>query len=175
MEATCWPDEGRRGDGEIIEIGCVRMSQSTRGIVDEFSTLVRPERYPTLSTYCTNLTSITQADVEKAPRFPDAYASLVEWMGPPSDMTLCSWGAYDCFLLRQSCRFHRLTYPFDDEYINIKPAFSEAFSGRGVSMPRAMEMAEIPQQGTFHRGIDDARNAAKLWQIILREHRRIGV
>jgi len=143
-------------------------------IIDEFDTFVRPTRYPVLSEYCTALTSITQGDVDAAPGFPDALVSFTAWMRDPAVCTLCSWGALDRFLLRQACRFYRLPYPFDDEYINIKPAFSDVFSGRGVSMERAMEMMEIQQEGRHHRGIDDARNVAKLWQAILRERRRSG-
>ncbi len=171
FEATCWPDESRRGDSEIIEFGCVRMAQSTGKILDEFSTFVRPTRYPLLSEYCTSLTAITQEQVNVAPAFPEALARFVGWLGDPKDCTLCSWGAYDRFLLRQACRFHRLPYPFDDDYINIKPAFSDAFTGRGVSMQRGLEMMGLEQQGRSHSGIDDARNAARLWQIVLRERR----
>jgi inhibitor of KinA sporulation pathway (predicted exonuclease) len=36
-------------------------------------------------------------------------------------------------------------------------------------MQRALEMMGMEQQGRSHRGIDDARNAARLWQVILRE------
>lgn len=168
FEATCWPDESRRADVEIIEFGCVKMSIPNGKVLGEFFTFVRPTRYPKLSTYCIDLTSITQEDVDAAPAFPEALKSFVEWMGDPSECTLCSWGAFDKFLLMQACRFHRLSYPFDDEYINIKPAFSEAFSGRGVSMERALEMMEITAEGRKHRAINDARNAAKLWQQILK-------
>jgi inhibitor of KinA sporulation pathway (predicted exonuclease) len=172
FEATCWPDESRRGDVEIIEIGCVKLSQQTGRHKGEFSSLVRPTRYPKLSQYCIELTTIQQSDVEAAPAFPEALQHFVDWMGDPRQCTLCSWGAYDKFLLRQACRFNRTSYPFDDEYINIKPLFSETFSGRGVSMERAMEMMDIAQEGRRHSAIDDARNAAKLFQEILRQQRR---
>ncbi len=172
FEATCWPDESRRGDSEIIEFGCVKMAYGSGTILDEFSTFVRPTRYPALSTYCTRLTSITQQQVDAAPVFADALAQFLEWTGDPALCTLCSWGAYDRFLLRQACRFHRISYPFDDEYINIKPAFSEAFTGRGVSMQRALELMGMEQHGRSHSGIDDARNVARLWQVVLREGRR---
>lgn len=131
FEATCWPEPERRGDAEIIEFGCVKMSRKTHRILGEFNSFVRPVRYPTLSSYCTGLTNIQQSDVDAAPVFSEVLAQLVEWLGDPSLYTFCSWGAYDHFLLRQACRFHRLDYPFDDEYLNIKPAFSEAVSGQG--------------------------------------------
>ncbi|MBS1913242.1 MAG: exonuclease domain-containing protein [Bacteroidetes bacterium] len=168
FEATCWPEANRRSDEEIIEFGCIRMEYSTRRILDEFQTFVRPTRYPRLSQYCTRLTSITQQDVDTAPAFPEALANFVAWLREPAQCTLCSWGAFDRYLLRQACAFHRLPYPFDDEYINIKPAFSDAFVGRGVNMERALEIAELPAPLNRHRAIDDARNAAALWQEVLR-------
>lgn len=168
FEATCWLDEDRRGDAEVIEFGCVRVAMDTGDIIDEFASFVRPTRYPILSDHCTRLTGITQQDVREAPTFREVYVKFVEWLGQPELCTFCSWGAFDQYLLRQACRFHRLPYPFDDEYINIKPAFSDAVSGRGVNMERALEMLEIPFEGRLHRGIDDARNIAKIWQSLLR-------
>lgn len=173
FEATCWPDESRRGDGEIIEIGGVKAAYGTARILEEFSTLVRPTRYPQLSEYCTKLTGIPQNEVDAAPLFPEALARFIDWIGIPiTECTFCSWGAYDRFLLRQACRFHRISFPFDDEYINIKPAFSEVFTGRGVSMERAMEVAGIAQEGRRHRALDDARNAAKLWREVVKEKKK---
>lgn len=167
FEATCWTDESRRGDGEIIEIGAVMMDSRTAKISGEFQSFVRPVRYPRLSEFCTRLTNITQADVDTAPTFTEALAAFLEWVRLPESSTLCSWGALDRFLLRQACRFHRVAYPFDDEYINIKPAFSEAFTGRGVSMERALEIAGLEPFGRLHRAPDDARNAARLFQQVL--------
>jgi inhibitor of KinA sporulation pathway (predicted exonuclease) len=169
FEATCWDDEGRRGDEEIIEFGCVKMSQRTFRILDEFSSFVRPVRYPQLSNYCTSLTGITQQEVDTAPAFPEVLHEFATWMGDPSHYTFCSWGALDHYLLRQASRFHNVPYPFDDEYLNIKPCFSDIISGREVSMERAMEMMELTLEGRHHRGIDDARNIARLWQATLRE------
>lgn len=168
FEATCWLEEERRGDVEIIEFGCIRVSMSNYRILDEFSSFVRPTRYPILSEHCTRLTGITQQDVSTAPIFPEVNARFTEWLAEPAACTFCSWGAFDQYLLRQACRFHRVPYPFDDEYINIKPAFSEAVSGRGVNMERAMQMLEIPFEGRLHRALDDARNVAKIWQALLK-------
>jgi len=168
FEATCWPGEERRGDAEIIEFGCIKVSRRTGRILGEFGRFVRPIRYPTLSDYCVKLTGITQEDVDAAREFPDVLGEFVAWLGDPGEYSFCSWGAYDLFLLRQACRFHRVPYPFDDEYINIKPQFSEIVSGRGVSLARAMQMLDLPFVGRLHRAIDDARNIAKVWQVLLR-------
>ncbi len=144
------------------------MSQRDYGILDEFFSFVRPVRYPVLSTYCKQLTGISQKDVDTAPTFPNVLANFVEWLGDPSQYSFCSWGEFDQFLLMQSCRFHRVSYPFDSEYIDIRPEFSEVVSGRNVSMPRALEMLGLTHEGRLHRGIDDARNIARIWQVVLR-------
>lgn len=34
---------------------------------------------------------------------------------------------------------------------------------RGVGMERALSMLELPLEGTHHRGIDDAKNIAKIF------------
>lgn len=168
FEATCWLDENRRGDAEIIEFGCVRVSMDNYRIIDEFAAFVKPTRYPILSDHCKRLTGISQEEMNAADPFPQVYQRFTEWLGEPELCTFCAWGGFDLYLLRQACRFHRLPYPFDDEYINIKPAFSDAVSGRGVNMERALQMLDIPFEGRLHSGIDDARNTAKIWQSLLR-------
>ena len=48
--------------------------------IDEFRTFVRPVRHPTLSPFCTELTGITQADVDAAPAFPAVVARFHDWL-----------------------------------------------------------------------------------------------
>ncbi len=162
FEATCWEEEERRGDQEAIEWGCVRCDASTGAIIDEFRTFVRPTRNPVLSSYCTALTGITQNDVERAPTFPWTLDMMLDWLGDPSEVTFCSWGEFDRYLLRASCRFHRVPYPFDDEYVDIKPIFQEKIAGRSVDMRRALDMIGLEHTGILHRALDDARNVAAI-------------
>ena len=106
LEGTCW-DSGplqpvQRKETEIIEIGAVRMDRD-RTIIDEFQTFVRPQRHAELSTFCTDLTGITQADVDAAPPLPEAMAGFAAWIGNP-DSVLVSWGAFDRNQIRRDCR-----------------------------------------------------------------------
>jgi inhibitor of KinA sporulation pathway (predicted exonuclease) len=61
---------------ETIEIGAVVVNAATLEPVDEYQSFIRPVRHPRLLPFCTRLTSITQAMVERAPLFPDAFAAL---------------------------------------------------------------------------------------------------
>ena len=49
------------------------------------------------------------------------------------------------------------------EHINVKKAFSRALgTNRKFGMAGALRQVGLPLVGTHHRGIDDARNIAKL-------------
>lgn len=144
------------------------MSRDTGELLDEFSTLVRPTRYPILSEYCTALTGISQTDADTAPTFPYALGMLVDWLGDPSRYTFCAWGEFDRFIFRAACRFHRVPFPFDDDYIDIKPHFIENVSGRSVDLRKALDMLGLEHEGRLHKAVDDARNTARIWASLRR-------
>src|SRR5690349_16506863 len=73
VEATCWKKGIFSKKKETIEIGAVLMSlDRDESQWPEFQTFVRPKSFPRLSTFCRELTGITQADVDAAPPFPEA-------------------------------------------------------------------------------------------------------
>ena len=76
LEATCW--EIKRDRSEIIEIGAIKTDEHFQ-VLDAFDTFVRPTTDPQLSTYCTNLTHITQDNVDDAPIFHQALQEFEEW------------------------------------------------------------------------------------------------
>ena len=81
LEATC--DNGGlvpRDEMEIIEIGGVLVDHETLEPIDEFASVVRPVRRRTLTPFCVELTSITQAQVDAAPRFPAVMHELADFV-----------------------------------------------------------------------------------------------
>lgn len=167
LEATCW--EGVRGSPkmEIIEIGAVRLASSGGPVDDEFSGFVRPVVEPKLSEFCTRLTSIRQADVDGAGYFWEVFPRFVEWIGD-EPFVLCSWGGYDLNQFRQDCQRHRLPLPpAFERHLNLKKEFARLRDVKVCGMAKALEIADIPLEGTHHRAADDARNIAKLAMWIL--------
>lgn len=166
LEATC--DEGnkiQRHQMEIIEIGAVLVDGETLQPIGELGTFVRPMARPILTKFCTELTSITQRDVDRAPSFPEAAAKLAE-LGKGA--LFCSWGAYDKHQLEQDARAHKLEMPLPGDHWNLKPAFSKrANTRREMGAARAVAHLGLTFQGTLHRGIDDARNIARLLPYVL--------
>lgn len=160
LEATCDRTGFPREETEIIEIGAVLVDEETLEPRDEFQTFVRPIAHPTLTAFCTELTSIVQSDVDQAPTFPEAIDALTAWL--PGPVLLSSWGAYDRNQLSRDRHRHRIRLPFGKGHLNIKAAFAERAQSRPMGMAAALRRCGIPLVGTHHRGIDDARNIAKL-------------
>lgn len=165
LEATCWDEPERRAEMEIIEIGAVRMLQGR--IVSSFSSFVRPINHPLLSNFCTQLTSITQSQVDHAETLPTVFARFLDWIGPES-FIFCSWGQYDLHQFQLDTQRHQLSWPLAlNRHLNLKHAFARWRQVKPCGMERALQLVQLPLVGTHHRGIDDARNIAQLTRLML--------
>lgn len=169
LETTC-ANNGRIpvDDMETIEIGAVMVAGDTLAIADEFQSFVRPVRRPMLTPFCMQLTHITQVQVEGAPGFARALRHLTAWASRFNGHVFCSWGNFDREQLRRDCDHHRVPYPFGDRHINLKHAFERWLGGRQeVTLNAALQACGLSFDGAPHRGIDDARNTARVlaWMV----------
>jgi inhibitor of KinA sporulation pathway (predicted exonuclease) len=163
LEATC--DEHHRiprEQTEIIEIGAVLVDGETLTPIAEWQSFVRPVQHPLLTPFCTKLTSIVQSDVAEAPDFVTAIEALGAFIAG-RDVLFGSWGDYDRAQLAREAAQHGVALPLGARHYNIKQAFNERVGGhkrRGVG--QALSYVGLSFDGTAHRGIDDARNIARL-------------
>jgi 3'-5' exoribonuclease 1 len=171
LEATCWKNVMDFTKMEIIEIGAVKLALDTLEILGEFPRFVRPLDNPLLSDFCAKLTTITQQDVDEAETFDVVFPELLEWIGD-EDYKIVSWGNYDMKQFVIDCQRHNMKLPerFEQEHINLKKEFAKLKQRRPTGMKHALRSLGIPLTGTHHRGIDDARNIAKIAQIVLKDH-----
>lgn len=169
LEATCCNDEAfPTEEMETIEIGAVMVEAKDLTVVDEFTIFIKPIRHPILTAFCTELTSITQADVDRAVNYPAAVDSFQTWLAPYKNFLFCSWGDYDRNQLQRDSALHGIAPPIDAPHLNIKKRFAATQKlRRYCGMARALRMAKLDLEGQHHRGIDDARNMAKLMPYIL--------
>jgi 3'-5' exoribonuclease 1 len=165
LEASCWEAAWVRHRMETIEIGAVRLDEALAP-ADEFGTFVRPVAFPRLSSFCRKLTSITQEQVDAADTFPKAFARFVTWLGTGR---LVTWGAFDLGQLRMDCERHDMVFPdhLADGHVNLKTAFGRWKGLKRVGMAQALELLGLPHEGQAHRGIDDARNIARIARLTL--------
>jgi 3'-5' exoribonuclease 1 len=167
LEATCW-ERNAPVQNEIIEIGAV-MYERGPGLVADFQTFIRPLLQPVLSPFCQRLTQIRQGDVDTAPPFPQAFARFIAWAREFEPYVLSSWGDYDRKQLLSDCRLHDVPYPFQT-HVNLKRAFAEQHRCPPCGMAQALRRLGLPLEGTHHRGIDDARNIARILDHMLSSH-----
>lgn len=164
LEATCDEADALQAM-EIIEIGAVWATPAGE-ILDVFQALVRPVVHPKLTPFCRRLTGIEQIDVDGAELFPVVAHQLAAFaQRHQSDlvMTWGSWGQFDAKQLTKDCERHGVSYPLPGfEHVNLKRQFAKARKIKEVGMARALQMVGMALEGSHHRGLDDARNIAKL-------------
>ena len=86
-----------------------------------------------------------------------------------SDATFCSWGNYDRNQLAQDAQRHGIAPPLGPDHWNLKEAFAQTGGSRrrGLGVFAALHKVGLDPIGTHHRGIDDARNIARLLPYVL--------
>lgn len=168
IEATCW--DGPAPDGQtndIIEIGLTEVDVATRERVGRHGVLVRPQR-SRVSAFCTELTTLTQQDVDAGLPFAEACALLRE-QHLSRQRVWASWGEYDRQQFERQCADLGVGYPFGPRHLNLKTLYSLVHGlPRELGMAAALEHAGLALDGTHHRGVDDAWNIAALAGGLLR-------
>jgi len=157
VEATCWAGSPPAGESsEIIEIGVCVVDTHEWLRVERRRILVRPQR-SRVSSFCTELTGLTQAAVDGGTTFAEACALVRDELRGRS-RTWASWGDYDRRQFERQCAPGGAPYPFSSRHINVKERFAAAVLGRRVGMSQALAHIGLPLEGRHHRGDDDAWN-----------------
>lgn len=167
LEASCWEAAWARHRMETIEIGAVRLDEDF-AVVNEFDEFVRPVVVPRLSSFCRRLTSITQEQVDAADTFPSVFAQFLRWIGP-EPYRLVTWGVFDLDQIGRDCERHGVPFPTElaDRHLNLKSTFTKWTRVKRAGVREALDVLGIAHVGREHRGIDDARNIARIGQVVL--------
>jgi 3'-5' exoribonuclease 1 len=164
LEATCWQGNIMDRNHEIIELGAYRVNGYGEWI-DQFQSFIKPVEHPRLSSYCTDLTGITQDQVNKAKKFEFVFPLFEDWYyGQDGPHLLCTWGAKDMELISAECKRHEVDDQFLPVCINLKAQYAMMHRlPKEVGLLKALEYTEIDFEGSHHRALDDAFNTAKLF------------
>lgn len=162
VEATCWAGQPPPGQvSEIIEIGLTVVDLRAGERLAKHRLLVRPARSE-VSPFCTELTGLTQAEVDDGLSFADACRTLAA-EHRTGLLPWASWGDYDRNQFTRQCRRTDAEYPFGNRHTNAKVAFTTSYDlRRRPGMAQALDLADLPLEGRHHRGDDDAWNIAAL-------------
>jgi inhibitor of KinA sporulation pathway (predicted exonuclease) len=179
LEATCFRDEDAdkpegwvaAKDQEITEIGAVIYNVPDRKIETVHSFLVRPEG--AMGEFCEELTSLTFKDVENQPNLEVTLKEdLKRWCKTNkfdlNQQPWGSWGDYDRVQLYRECARKGIKYPFGRAHYNIKGLFSMLRGhGKGFGVGQALKKLSMEFTGRPHRGVDDAKMIAEIFNKII--------
>lgn len=165
LEATCWPNRPASLRQETIEVGAYKLN-GTGEHIGTFQTFVRPMVHPMLSPFCKELTSISQLQVNQAPKFEDVYEDFLDFIGyyDDEDYLLCAWGKFDAQQFGRDCRLHNLDDAWLDKSIDMKQQYqmlNRLKQPRGLA--KAVRAEGYEWVGDMHRAIDDARNTVSVF------------
>lgn len=168
LELTCY-EQGKAPPDfkpEIIEIGIVEADLQSLTIVQEQSYLTKPIRTE-ISEYCTELTGISPEMMKAKGRpFPEVLRTLAKDFGPARKAGLV-WGS-DWDAIDAACDEYGVPNPFPREnFHNVGQLVSLAGGqDRRLGLYETMEIFNLTEIGTRHRGVDDARNTMRLFFVI---------
>lgn len=167
LEATCWENrtEYQRQHSEIIEIGICVLDTNTGEINKSKGILVKPFKSE-VSIYCSQLTTLTQEMLDKDGVTLGEAIIILRDEYKSQELTWASYGDFDKKMLKNQTQKWNIPFPMSENHINVKKEFGK-INGKAIGMARALEVLNIPLEGTHHRGVDDAKNIAKIvWRIL---------
>ena len=163
LEYTAWDgsketDWSRAGEyREIVEIGAIKITPSPAGlmVIDRYSRLVRPQRNPTLSDYFTQLTGITQDNIDsQGVEFAVAFQGFVDFVG--ASAPLLSFGYDDEILMENLALNHIASNLPASRFMNYRAPLCAALKispdTNSADLPKAIN---IPHESDQHRAIGD--------------------
>lgn len=166
FEATCTEDNFDtefRAKQEIIEFGICVVDSVNLEIINKQSVFVKPVFNPKLTSFCTNLTGITQNQVDNGLPFVVALERFKETLTDYNIDTFCSWGDFDWKLLAKNCVLHKQINPLDKIYItNVKQFAGAWYEDRPCGVQQRLQKQNLKFIGSPHSGIDDAINITRI-------------
>jgi len=154
---------------EIIEFPCV-VYDIQKNLIDrslDFSYFCKAE--VPITEFCTNLTSITQEDVDGGLTLPELLILHKQWMvdkkliGNSLFVTCGDWDLYTA--LPNHCKYLNIDYfKYFKEWANIKLLYSQFYQRKSYGMKSMLDKLNLKLEGAHHRGIDDCYNIAQIAQ-----------
>ncbi|XP_019619125.1 PREDICTED: ERI1 exoribonuclease 2-like isoform X1 [Branchiostoma belcheri] len=191
FEATCWKNgEGPVGtQSEVIEFPAVLLNTATGEIEAEFHRYVQPQEHPYLSNFCTELTGITQDQVDHGIPLHICLAQFGRWLtSVQTDKsvhfvtgktvgkntankwgTFVTWSDWDLGIcLLYECRRKGISKPSAlNCWLDLRATYKKFYGRKPNGLKGALRDLGIEFEGREHSGIEDARNTAKLaWRMM---------
>jgi inhibitor of KinA sporulation pathway (predicted exonuclease) len=143
---------------------------------------IRPTRNPALSSFCMELTGITQATVDGAEPFEVVFPLVQSYLdkflasiNPTSSFTFVTCGDWDLnTMLKSQLSISRINFKstlpsYWRRWINIQNIFQDITGGHTRDMKEMLSALGIPLVGRHHCGLDDCLNIASIALRLIRD------
>lgn len=164
LEATCWQGFTPGWRQEVIEIGALKITPF--GEADgKFHQMVKPTEHPGLSSFCKELTGISQEEIDPAGHFPEIVHKFRLWLDDSQEECLFSaWGHKDELILQAECAYHDIDDAWLEPYIDLKAQYHHLKKlKRKQGLLKTLDKEGMPFEGDHHRAMSDAENLSKLF------------
>ena len=141
--------------GEVIQIGAVKLDKNMQPC-GSYQVIVKPKYFKKLHRHVSELTGITQDQMDLGTPLPEAAASFKKWCG--NDFVFLTWGPDDIPMLKENFHVHGIDFSWLDKTYDLQIIFNRQTDGsnRQRSLEYAMEYFEIPQRLPAHDALNDA-------------------
>ncbi len=158
---------------EIIEIGAVKLDENFRK-VGEFSRVICPTIYKKLHFKVLEIMHVGMEELKKGGEpFPDVAREFLQWCREGNGVEIrpifCTWGNMDLTELQRNLAYYGQENPFPYPllYYDVQKLYNILYKQNSkdkLPLEKAVQEQGIPENGPFHRALDDARYTAAVLQ-----------
>lgn len=142
--------------GEVIQIGAVKLDKNMN-ICGSYQIIVKPKYFKKLHRHVSELTGITQEQMDMGTPLTEAAERFKSWCG--EDFVFLTWGPDDIPMLKENFNVHGIPFDWLDRDYDLQRIFNVQTDGetkKQRSLEYAMEYFEIPQNLPAHDALNDA-------------------
>ena len=141
--------------GEVIQIGAVKLDSKLR-ICGSYQIIVKPKYFKRLHKHVSELTGITQEQMDVGTPLTEAAESFKRWCG--KDFAFLTWGPDDIPMLKENFHVNSIDKEWLAPTYDLQQIFSRQTEGlaKQRSLEYAMEYFEIPMNLPAHDALNDA-------------------
>ncbi|MBU7595506.1 3'-5' exonuclease KapD [Metabacillus halosaccharovorans] len=149
---------------EIIEVGIV--SVKNQKIEEQFSSYVKPNKFPILSERCKTFLQISQEKIDQGMTFTELLNILSNY-NQKASTTVITWGNMDMKVLRHNCEMNKIDFPFTGKFRDLSMEYKKFFGDRNqTGLWKAVEEYGKKATGKHHRALDDALTTYNLFKLV---------
>ena len=144
---------------QVVQIAAICYDNSVGKELSSFDILTAPKYAKVLPDFFTELTGITQDQVDqKSVVFSDAFEKLILFCGDSNVYTFDK----DWYVLRQNCGYHKINFAFEKKpFIRISGKLDEwGLNQNKYSSGTLYKAAGLRMEGHVHNALHDVRSMA---------------